>query len=56
MEGIVLRVRLITGHSMDVRYDEPDAVSEDEVVDHVVSTLAEAQYFAGHGRRKRGPA
>ena len=42
MEGIVLRVRLITGHSMDVRYDEPDAVSEDEVVDHVVSTLAEA--------------
>ena len=42
MEGIVLRVRLITGHSMDVRYDEPDAVIEDEVVDHVVSTLAEA--------------
>jgi hypothetical protein len=42
MEGIVLRVRLITGHSMDVRYDEPDAVSEDEDVDHVVSTLAEA--------------
>lgn len=42
MEGIVLRVRLITGHSMDVRYEEPDAVSEDEVVDHVVSTLAEA--------------
>jgi hypothetical protein len=42
MEGIVLRVRLITGHSMDVRYEEPDAGSEDEVVDHVVSTLAEA--------------
>ena len=42
MEGIVLRVRLITGHSMDVRYEEPDAVSEDEVVDHVVSTLAQA--------------
>jgi hypothetical protein len=42
MEGIVLRVRLITGHSMDVRYEEPDAGSEDEVVDHVVSTLAAA--------------
>ncbi|HET9759357.1 MAG TPA: hypothetical protein VFP51_06370 [Nocardioidaceae bacterium] len=42
MEGIVLRVRLITGHSMDVRYEEADAGSEDEVVDHVVSTLAEA--------------
>ena len=33
MEGIVLRVRLISGDSMDVTY---------EVIDHVVSTLAEA--------------
>ena len=42
MEGIVLRVRLISGHSMDVMYEEPDAGSEDEVIDHVVSTLADA--------------
>ena len=42
MEGIVLRVRLISGDSMDVTYEERDAGSEDEVIDHVVSTLAEA--------------
>lgn len=41
MEGIVLRVRLTSGHSMDVRYEEPDAGSEDEVIDHAVSALAE---------------
>jgi hypothetical protein len=41
MEGVVLRVRLITGYSMDVTYEEPDAGSEDEIIDHVVSTLAE---------------
>jgi len=40
MEGIVLRVRLISGDSLDVTYEERDASSEDEVVDHVVSTLA----------------
>ena len=42
MEGIVLRVRLISGDSIDVTYQERDASSEDEVVDHVISTLAEA--------------
>ena len=41
MEGIVLRVRLISGDSMDVTYGERDASSEEEVIDHVVSTLAE---------------
>ena len=41
MEGIVLRVRLISGDSIDVTYEEPDAGSDDEVIDHVVSTLAE---------------
>jgi hypothetical protein len=40
MEGVVLRVRLISGDSMDVTYEEPDSGSEDEVIDHVVSTLA----------------
>ena len=41
MEGVVLRVRLISGDSIDVTYEERDASSEDEVIDHVVSTLAE---------------
>jgi hypothetical protein len=41
MEGLVLRVRLISGHSMDVTYEEPDAGSEGEAIDHVVSRLSE---------------
>jgi hypothetical protein len=40
MEGIVLRVRLISGDNMDVTYEDPDALGEEEVIDHVVSTLA----------------
>jgi hypothetical protein len=39
MQDIVLRVRLISGDNMDVTYEEPDAVTEEEVIDHVVSTL-----------------
>jgi hypothetical protein len=41
MAGIVLRVRLTGGENMDVRNDERDAPSDDVVIDHVVSTLAE---------------
>jgi hypothetical protein len=41
MKPVVLRVRLISGDSMDVTYEDRDASSEAEVVDHVVSTLAE---------------
>ena len=41
MEGIVLRVRLISGDSMDVSYEDPDASTAAQVVDHVVSILAE---------------
>jgi hypothetical protein len=40
MEGIVLRVRLVSGDSLDVTYDH-DSGGEEEVVDHVVSTLAD---------------
>lgn len=39
--GVVLRVRLISGDSMDVTYAEPEAGTEAEVIDHVVSRLAE---------------
>ena len=41
MEGIVLRVRLISGDSMDVTYEERDASGEDEAIDLVLSTLAQ---------------
>ena len=41
MKSIVLRVRLVGGASMDVTYDEPTAGNEDEVVDHIVASLAQ---------------
>lgn len=41
MAAIVLRVRLISGDNLDVTYEEPGAGNEDEVIDHVVATLAE---------------
>ena len=41
MAAIVLRVRLISGDTMDVAYEQPDTASESELVEHVVATLAE---------------
>ena len=41
MEGVVLRVRLVSGSSMDVTYEEPGVRSEAEIIDHVVSSLAD---------------
>jgi hypothetical protein len=41
MSGVVLRVRLVSGSSMDVTYEEPDAPSDSEVIDHVVATLSD---------------
>jgi hypothetical protein len=41
MEDIVLRVRLISGNSMDVIYEDRDTGSEAEVIDRIVATLAE---------------
>ena len=40
MVEIVLRVRLVSGDQLDVRY-EHDAVDENEVIQRVVETLAE---------------
>ena len=37
----MLRVRLISGDSMDVTYEERDSGTEDEVIDHVVATLGD---------------
>ena len=41
MGDIVLRVRLISGDSMDVTYEDRDAGSEAEAIDNIVSTLAD---------------
>jgi hypothetical protein len=41
MVGIVLRVRLTSGDHLDVAYEESDAVGDDEVIEHAVSTLAD---------------
>ena len=41
MAGIVLRVRFVSGDSVDVRYDDPEAGSDEELVGHVISTLAD---------------
>jgi len=53
MEAIVLRVRLISGDSMDVTYEDRDAGNEGEVIDHVVSALSEASGVlrCQHGER-----
>jgi hypothetical protein len=40
MAEIVLRVRLIGGEHLDVTYEE-DGGTQEEIVDHVISTLAE---------------
>ena len=40
MEAIVLRVRLMSGDQLDVRY-EHDAGDENEAIQRVVETLAE---------------
>lgn len=41
MADVVLRVRLVGGGSLDVIYEEPDAASDAEVIDHVVATLSD---------------
>ena len=53
MAEIVLRVRLTGGDHMDVTYEESDTVNADEVVEHVVSTLAQDSGVlrARHGDR-----
>lgn len=40
MDGIILRVRLVSGDTTDVTYEDPEARSDAEVIDHVVSTLS----------------
>jgi hypothetical protein len=53
MAGIVLRVRLIGGDQLDVRYEEPDTDDADKVAEHVISALAQDSGLlrAHHGDR-----
>jgi hypothetical protein len=53
MAEIVLRVRLIGGDQLDVRYEEPDTPGVDEVAEHVISALARDSGLlrARHGGR-----
>jgi hypothetical protein len=41
MADLVLRVRLVSGATMDVTYEGLGSASDTEVIDHVVSTLSE---------------
>ena len=41
MATIVLRVRLTGGERMDLTYDEPEVADEGDVVEHVITTLAQ---------------
>jgi hypothetical protein len=41
MATTVLRVRLIGGDRIDITYDEPGVPDEHELVEHIISTLAE---------------
>lgn len=41
MEGLVLRVRLISGDSVDVTYEDRTGGSGSQAIDHVITTLAQ---------------
>jgi len=41
MANAVLRVRLIGGDRMDVTYEEPNVLDEDDLIEGVISTLAD---------------
>lgn len=41
MAAVVLRLRLVSGDQIDVTYEEPDAVNDHHVIDHVLATLAQ---------------
>jgi hypothetical protein len=53
MTGIVLRVRLTSGDQLDVTYEESEAVSDDEAIEHAVAALGEnaGMLRCGHGDR-----
>ncbi|GAB7007163.1 hypothetical protein JCM18899A_46370 [Nocardioides sp. AN3] len=40
MAEVVIRVRFTSGDHTDVKYEDPDVTEEDQVLEHVISTLA----------------
>ena len=53
MTSVVLRVRLIGGDRLDVTYDGPDSATDAQMIDHIVSTLAQdsGELRTRHGDR-----
>ena len=53
MATTVMRVRLLGGDRMDLTYDEPDVLDEADLVEQIISTLAEDSGVlrARHGDR-----
>jgi hypothetical protein len=53
MATTVMRVRLLGGDRMDLTYDEPDVVDEADLVEQIISILAEDSGVlrARHGDR-----
>lgn len=41
MATTVLRVRLVGGERLDIAYDEPDVLDEGQLVENVITTLAQ---------------
>lgn len=41
MAKAVLRVRLVGGDRMDITYEDPDVTEEAQLVEHVITTLAQ---------------
>ena len=53
MATTVMRVRLLGGDRMDLTYDEPDVVDDADLVERIISVLAEDSGVlrARHGNR-----
>ena len=53
MAGLVLRVRLMSGERIDVTHAEPDTTDQDELIERVLTTLAdpEGRLPCRHGGR-----
>jgi hypothetical protein len=53
MATVVLRVRLVGGERLDIAYEDPGALDQEEVVEHIIATLADdsGALRAEHGDR-----
>ena len=40
MTKVVLRVRLVGGERLDITYEGPETASEDDIVEHIITTLS----------------